>query len=137
MMKNKILLEVVTAQRMVFSEEVDEVTAPGVEGEFGVLPGHIPFITTLKIGEIMYRQGSAKRYMAVTWGYAEVLPDRVTILSESAQLADEIDIARAMAEKERAEAQLQKMAVADKDYWTVKASMDKAITEVVVYGKKT
>lgn len=136
-MKNKILLEVVTAQRMVFSEEVDEVTAPGVEGEFGVLPGHIPFITTLKIGEIMYRQGSAKRYMAVTWGYAEVLPDRVTILSESAQLADEIDIARAMAEKERAEAQLQKMAVADKDYWTVKASMDKAITEVVVYGKKT
>jgi F-type H+-transporting ATPase subunit epsilon len=137
MMKNKILLEVVTAQRMVLSEEVDEVTAPGVEGEFGVLPGHIPFITTLKIGEIMYRQGSAKRYMAVTWGYAEVLPDRVTILSESAQLADEIDIARAMAEKERAEAQLRKMAVADKDYWTVKASMDKAITEVVVYGKKT
>ncbi len=136
-MKNKILLEVVTAQRMVLSEEVDEVTAPGVEGEFGVLPGHIPFITTLKIGEIMYRQGSAKRYMAVTWGYAEVLPDRVTILSESAQLADEIDIARAMAEKERAEAQLRKMAVADKDYWTVKASMDKAITEVVVYGKKT
>jgi F-type H+-transporting ATPase subunit epsilon len=137
MMRDKILLEVVTAQRMVLSEEVDEVTAPGVEGEFGVLPGHIPFITTLKIGEIMYRQGSAKRYMAVTWGYAEVLPDRVTILSESAQLADEIDIARAMAEKEQAEAQLRKMAVADKDYWTVKASMDKAITEVVVFGKKT
>lgn len=135
-MKGKILLEVVTAQRMVFSEEVDEVTAPGVEGEFGVLPGHIPFITTLKIGEIMYRQGSVKRYMAVTRGFAEVLPDKVTILSESAQLADEIDIARAMAEKERAEAQLRRMGVADKDYWTVKGSLDKAITEVVVHGKK-
>lgn len=136
-MKGRILLEVVTAQRMVFSEEVDEVTAPGVEGEFGVLPGHIPFITTLKIGEIMYRQGAAKRYMAVTGGFAEVLADKVTILSESAQLADEIDIARAMAEKERAEAQLRKMGVADKDYWTVKGSLDKAITEVVVFGKKT
>ena len=136
-MKGKILLEVVTPQRMVFREEVDEVTAPGLEGEFGVLPGHIPFITTLKIGVIMYRQGSVKRYMAVIWGFAEVLPDKVTILSESAQLADEIDIARAMAQKERAEAELRKMGVADKDYWTVKASLDKAMTEVVVYGKKT
>ncbi len=122
---------------MVLSEEVDEVTAPGVEGEFGVLPGHIPFMTALKIGEIMYRQGSLKRYMAVTWGFAEVLPDKVTIMSETAQLADEIDIARAMAEKERAEAQLRRMGVADKDYWTVKGSLDKAITEVVVHGKKT
>jgi len=136
-MKGKILLEVATPERMVLSEEVDEVTAPGVEGEFGVLPGHIPFITTLKIGEIMYRQGSLKRYMAVTWGFAEVLQDKVTILSEAAQLADEIDIASAMAEKERAEAQLRKMGVADKDYWTVKGSLDKAITEVVVYGKKS
>lgn len=136
-MKGKILLEVVTPQRMVLSEEVDEVTAPGVEGEFGVLPGHIPFMTALKIGEIMYRQGSLKRYMAVTWGFAEVLPDKVTIMSETAQLADEIDIARAMAEKERAEAQLRRMGVADKDYWTVKGSLDKAITEVVVHGKKT
>ncbi|NIS71248.1 MAG: F0F1 ATP synthase subunit epsilon [Proteobacteria bacterium] len=136
-MKGKILFEVVTPQRMVLSEEVDEVTAPGVEGEFGVLPGHIPFMTALKIGEIMYRQGSLKRYMAVTWGFAEVLPDKVTIMSETAQLADEIDIARAMAEKERAEAQLRRMGVADKDYWTVKGSLDKAITEVVVHGKKT
>ncbi len=136
-MKGKILFEVVTPQRMVLSEQVDEVTAPGVEGEFGVLPGHIPFMTSLKIGEIMYRQGSLKRYMAVTWGFAEVLSDKVTILSETAQLADEIDIARAMAEKERAEAQLRRMGVADKDYWTVKASLDKAITEVVVFGKKS
>jgi F-type H+-transporting ATPase subunit epsilon len=119
MMKGKILLEVVTPQRMVLSEEVDEVTAPGVEGEFGVLPGHIPFITTLKIGEIMYRHGATKRYMAVTWGFAEILPDKVTILSETAQLAGEIDIAQAMAEKEKAEAQLRKMGVADKDYWSV------------------
>jgi F-type H+-transporting ATPase subunit epsilon len=136
-MKGKILLEVVTPQRMVFTQEVDEVAAPGVEGEFGVLPGHIPFITTLKIGEIMYRQGTARRYMAVTGGYAEVLTDKVTILCESAQLADEIDITRAMAEKEEAETQLQKMGVADKDYWTVKASLDKAMTEVVVFGKKS
>lgn len=136
-MSGKILLEVVTPQRLVFSEEVDEVTGPGVEGEFGVLPGHIPFITTLKIGVIMYRQGSVKRYMAVTWGYAEVLSDKIIILCESAQMADEIDIATAMAEKERAESQLRKMAVEDKDYWSVKASLDKAVTEVVVYGKKT
>ncbi|MBW2056387.1 MAG: F0F1 ATP synthase subunit epsilon [Deltaproteobacteria bacterium] len=136
-MKGKILFEVVSPQRLVVSEEVDEVTAPGVEGEFGVLPGHIPFITTLKIGEIMYRRGASRRYMAVTWGFAEVLPDKVTILCESAELADEIDIARAVAERERAEAQLRRMGVADKDYWKVKGSLDKAITEVVVYGKKT
>jgi F-type H+-transporting ATPase subunit epsilon len=136
-MEKKILLEVVTPQRMVLSEEVDEVTAPGVEGEFGVLPGHIPFITTLKIGEIMYRQGSTKRYMAITWGYAEVLQDKVTILTETAQLADEIDIARATAEKERAEAQLRKMGVEDKDYWMVKTALDKAIVEAIVYGKRS
>jgi len=135
-MEGRILLEVVTPQRLVFSEEVDEVTAPGVDGEFGVLPRHIPFIATLKIGAIMYRQGSVKRYIAITWGYAEVLSNKVIILCESAQLADEIDIAAAMAEKESAEAQLRKMAVGDKDYWSVKASLDKAITEVVVHGKK-
>jgi F-type H+-transporting ATPase subunit epsilon len=136
-MEGKILLEVVTPQRLVLSEEVDEVTAPAVEGEFGALPGHLPFIATLKIGEIMYRQGSVKRYMAITWGYAEVLPNKVTILCEAAQLADEIDIARATSEKEEAEAELRKMAVYDKEYWTVKASLDKAVTEVVVHGKKT
>ena len=136
-MKGKILLEVVTPQGLVLSAEVDEVTAPGLEGEFGALPGHIPFITTLKIGAIMYRQGSVKRYMAVTWGYAEVLAEKVTILCDSAQLADEIDLATAMAEKEKAEAELRRMGVDDKDYWTVKASLDKAITQVVVRGKKT
>ena len=102
--KGKILLEIVAPSRQVVrSEHVDEVIAPGSEGEFGVLPGHTPFLTTLKIGMLSYREGAEWHHLAVDWGYAEVGADRVIILAEGADRASEIDLAEAKQAKERAE----------------------------------
>jgi F-type H+-transporting ATPase subunit epsilon len=102
--KGKMLLEIVAPSRQVVrSERVDEVIAPGSEGEFGVLPGHTPFLTTLKIGMLSFREGSEWHHLAVDWGYAEVGPDRVAILAEGADRASEIDLPEARLMKERAE----------------------------------
>src|SRR5919204_502365 len=90
----RIQLEVVTPERRVLSTEVDELTAPGALGYFGVLPGHTPFLTTLGLGELGYRIGNEWEYLAITWGYAEVLPNQVTILTQTAEMAEEIDIER-------------------------------------------
>jgi F-type H+-transporting ATPase subunit epsilon len=102
--KGKMLLEIVAPSRQVVrSERVDEVIAPGSEGEFGVLPGHMSFLTTLKVGMLSYREGTQWHYLAVDWGYAEVVADHVTILAEGADRASDIDIAEARQAKERAE----------------------------------
>jgi F-type H+-transporting ATPase subunit epsilon len=100
----KITLEIVTPERSVVTAQVDELQLPGSEGYFGVLPGHTPMLTTLKIGEMWYRIGSEKRYLAIAFGFVEVLPERVTVLAQIAERADEIDVARAEAAKRRAEA---------------------------------
>jgi len=105
-MADKILLEIVTPEKKVLSEQVDIVVAPGEEGEFGVLPHHIPFLTKLKVGELRFRVGASARYVSVMGGYAEVLPDRVTILATAAEEATEIDVIRAKAARERAERRL-------------------------------
>lgn len=105
-MANKILLEVVTPVKKLLSEEVEIVMAPGEEGEFGVLPNHIPFLTKLKVGELRFRTGSATRYVAIMGGFAEVLPDQVTILATAAEEATDIDVVRAKAARERAEGRL-------------------------------
>lgn len=102
----KILLEVVTPDHLLFSKEVDQVTAPGSEGEFGVLPGHCHFLTTLRIGELNYRIGEQIEYMSILWGFAEVTPHKVTILAEVAEKAEDIDEERAQAAVEKAEARL-------------------------------
>ncbi len=135
-MSNKFLLEVVTPRRLVLSEEVDEVTAPGELGEFGVLKGHTPFFSTLGIGVVMFRQGENRRYVAVSWGFAEVLGDKVTILAEIAELDTEIDIDRARRKKEEAEAKLKTMSAEQKDYLKVKASLDKAMNRMMVAGRR-
>jgi len=135
-MAGKFLLEVVTPRRLVFSEEVEEITAPGKQGEFGVLPGHIPFLTTLGIGEIMYRKEEKKRYVAVSWGFVEVLGDKVMVLAETAELEEEIDVERAKKAKERATEKLKTMSADHKDYLKEKASLDKAMTRMVVAGRK-
>src|SRR5215471_199570 len=102
--KGKMLLEIVAPSRQVVrSERVDEVIAPGSEGEFGVLPGHTPFLTTLKVGMLSYREGAQWHHLAVDWGYAEVGPDRVVVLAEGADQASEIDLSEARQAKERAE----------------------------------
>ena len=106
-MAGKILLEVATPEKLLLSQEVDEVIAPGSEGEFGVLPGHTYFISTLKIGELRYRVADRTDYMSVLWGYAEVTPTRVTILAEIAEKAEDIDVERAQAAVEKAKKRLE------------------------------
>jgi F-type H+-transporting ATPase subunit epsilon len=96
------LLEIVTPQRPLLSEQVSEVVAPGTQGYFGVLPGHLPFVSNLTIGELTYRQGGHERHLAIMWGYAEVLSDRMIVLAEEAQRPEEIDVARAETARERA-----------------------------------
>ena len=96
-------LQIVSADRMLVNEQVDEVEIPGAEGYFGVLPGHTPLLAALHVGELWYRQGREVHYLHVAFGFAEVQPDRVTILAQIAERADEIDVARAEAAKRRAE----------------------------------
>lgn len=101
------LLEVVTPERLLLSQEVEEVIAPGVEGEFGVLPGHAHFLTILRVGELRYRTADVVHYMSVLWGYAEVTPTKVTVLAEVAEKAEDIDVDRAQAAVEAAERRLE------------------------------
>jgi F-type H+-transporting ATPase subunit epsilon len=102
----KLTLEIVTPDRALVREEVDEVVVPGSQGEFGVLPGHTPLLSTLKVGELWYRQGQEKHYMAIAFGFVEVLPDRVTVLAQVGERAQEIDVQRAERAKQRAEQRL-------------------------------
>jgi F-type H+-transporting ATPase subunit epsilon len=101
-----IQLTIVTPERQLVSEQVDELQIPGAEGYLGVLPGHAPLFTELKVGELSYRKGNAWTSLAVAWGFAEVLPDQVRVLAETAERAHEIDLERAMRAKERAEQRL-------------------------------
>ncbi|MBM4132654.1 MAG: F0F1 ATP synthase subunit epsilon [Nitrospira sp.] len=105
-MAGKLLLEVVTPEKLLLSQQVDEVIAPGAEGEFGVLPGHCHFLSTLSIGELRYRVGDQTNFMSVLWGYAEVTPTRVTVMAEIAEKAEDIDVERAAAKVAEAEARL-------------------------------
>ena len=102
----KLTLEIVTPDRALLREDVDEVVVPGTQGEFGVLPGHTPLLSTLRIGELWYRQGQEKHYLAIAFGFVEVLPDRVTVLAQVGERAQEIDVQRAERAKQRAEQRL-------------------------------
>ena len=104
----KLTLEIVTPDRSLVREEVDEVQVPGSEGYLGILPGHTPLLATLAVGELWYRKGTEKVYLAIAGGFLEVLPDRVTILAQTAELAQDIDIARAESAKRRAEERVTK-----------------------------
>src|SRR5690349_17639558 len=104
-------LQIVSAERALVNETVDEVQIPGAEGYLGILPGHTPLLTTLQVGVLWYRQGADKHYLSIAFGFAEVQPDRVTILAEVAERADEIDPGRAEMAKKRAEERLAKPTV--------------------------
>jgi len=104
---DNIQLEIVTPERLVVQDTVAEVQIPGKNGYMGILPGHAPLITELSVGEISYRVDGITHYLAVAWGFAEVLPTKVTILAENAERAEEIDIERAQRAKEAAEKMLQ------------------------------
>lgn len=101
-----IKLDVVTAERVVYSEDVDAVIAPGIEGQLGILPHHAPLMTTLQAGELLVKRGGQEDSLAISGGFLEVRPDRVIVLADSAERAEEIDISRAEAAKQRAEQRL-------------------------------
>ena len=125
------MLEIVTPERKVLSEMVDIVVAPGELGEFGVLPGHIPFLCKLKVGELRYRVGAASRHVAIMGGYAEVLNNQVTILAAAAEAAIEIDVIRAKAARERAERRIAE--VRDKlEFARAQAALQRAIARLKV-----
>ena len=107
----KIALEIVTPERSLIREDVDEIQVPGSEGYLGILPGHTPLLSTLAVGELWYRVGGQTHYLAIAGGFVEVLPDRVTILAHVAERATEIDVTRAEAAKKRAEERLASRAV--------------------------
>jgi len=130
----KILLEIVTPDRVVVSEEVDIVTAPGVEGEFGVLANHAPMIAAIKIGPLHYRVGDKEEWVAISGGFCEVSRNKITFLVEAAEKAYEIDVERALRAKERAEKRIQAyLARAEEvDYARARAALQRALTRLYV-----
>ncbi|MEF9476029.1 MAG: F0F1 ATP synthase subunit epsilon [Candidatus Mariimomonas ferrooxydans] len=133
-MENKLQLDIVTPYGLVFSEEVDEVVATGGPGEFGVLPGHIPFITTLKIGMLTYKKGAETGHFFVSWGFAEAGPDKVLILADSAERSEDIDIERAKEAKKRAEEKLRKAEKFDEARAT--SSVERSKARIHIAGMK-
>ena len=131
-----MLLELATPTRQLVSEEVDEVVAPGSEGYFGVLPGHAAFLATLASGEVVYRRGRDEVHLAVHGGFAEVTPERVIILAETAERPDEIDRARAERARQRAEQRMTGRdpdgAEGEIDYDDAVAAYQRALTRLLV-----
>ena len=135
-MADKIRLRVVTPSRLLLDEEVDEVTAPGALGEFGVLPNHIAFLSLLEPGEMSYKQGATKHYLAISGGYAEVLDNVMTILAPAAEFAAEIDTGRAQRAKERAEKRMTELNFEEKEYGTNEIALRRAQARLQVAGKE-
>src|ERR1700694_3653954 len=121
----RLQLQIVSADRRLVNETVDEVEIPGADGYFGVLPGHTPLLATLQVGELWYRQGQDKHYLAIAFGFAEVQPDRVTILAQIAETAAEIDVSRAEQAKRRAEERLARPTT-DMDFERARIAMMKS-----------
>jgi len=132
----KLLLEIVTPDRPLVRDEVDEVQVPGSEGYLGVLPGHTPLLATLKVGELWFRIGQEKQYLAIAGGFVEVLPDRVTVLAHIAERAHDIDVARAEAARKRAEERLARPPV-DFDIERARLALLKSLvrTQVASYAR--
>ena len=130
------LLQIVTAERMVFEGEVDIVNAPGSEGDLGLLPRHAPLMTTLRSGEIEVKQDKETYYFAVSGGFLEVRPDHVIILADSAERADEIDLARAQEAIERAKSNLADKTNMGIDAAAAEAALARALVRVKVAGKR-
>jgi F-type H+-transporting ATPase subunit epsilon len=128
-----IELEIVTPDKLLVREQVDEVEIPGVEGYFGVLPGHTPLLASLAVGEMWYRKGQEKTYLSLAFGFAEVLPDRVTILAQIAERAEDIDPNRAEEAKKRAEVRLQQ--AREVDYDRARAALQKAVVRLQVASR--
>ena len=129
-----LTLEIVTPASSVVSEQVDEVQIPGAEGSFGVLPGHTPLLATLQVGELWYRKGQDTSYAAVSFGFVEVLPDRVTILAQIAEAADQVDVTRAQTAEKRAKDRLARP-TQDMDIERARLAMSKAVVRLRVASR--
>ena len=129
-MGSGIRLELVTPQRLLVSEDVDEVILPGYYGEFGVLPEHTQVLAILSIGVLRYRKGEETKRVAVGGGFAEVIPERVVVLADVAEKAGEIDVDRARKAQERAEAALKDLSMDDASYPKIYAAFRRAIARM-------
>lgn len=128
----KLHLTIVTRDRKVLEAEVDEVVLPGAEGALGILPGHTPLLAVLRIGELMYRAEGRTRHLAISWGFAEVLADRVIVLAEGAFLPSEVD--RATAERERVEAEkaIAALAAHDEEFALAESRLEESIAKISI-----
>lgn len=127
-------LQIVTPDRLIVEERVDEVEIPGSDGYFGVLPGHTPLLAALAVGELWYRKAEEKFYLSIAFGFAEVLPDRVTILARLAERAEDIDVARAESAKKRAEERLSQPK-SDVDYERARVALMKSLMRLQVSAR--
>ena len=137
MLPENIELEVVTPQKHVLRDSVQSVEMPGKDGYLGILPGHAPLLTELGIGVLTYQKGAETRRLTVMNGYAEVLPDRVTVLAELSERAEEIDVARVTSARQRAEAELAKASSgsAEMDWQVASLALQRALVRLQVAGK--
>jgi len=134
-MAEKMKLEIVTPQSRVVDTYVDEVTASGAMGEFGVLPGHAPFLTSLEIGELCYKNDGVESCMALNWGYFEIKDDRIIVLVETAERSEDIDVERAITARDNAEATLKKLDPEDKKFREMELALQRALIRVQVAAK--
>ena len=132
---SSLKLDIVTAERVVYSEEVDMIVAPGAEGQLGILPHHAPLMTTLQAGELRVKRGGEEDSLAISGGFLEVRPDRVIVLADTAERAEEIDMARAEAAKQRAEQRLVDKHAPGLDEARVETSLRRAIARFTVVEK--
>jgi F-type H+-transporting ATPase subunit epsilon len=134
-MADTFQLEIVTPEKMVVRDVAEEMQIPGKDGYLGILPGHAPLITELAVGEITYRKENFTEHLAVAWGFAEVLPDKVTILAETAERAEEIDTRRAQEAKQRAESALASSNT-EEDFKRTAGDLKRADTRLEVAANK-
>ena len=134
-MSEELLLEIVTPEKLAFSGSIDEVTCPGSEGEFGVLRGHASLLSAIKFGELSYVKDGKRTSYAVNTGYAEVTGSKVTVLVETAERADQIDVERAKKAKETAEQKLAKFAKEDPEFERAKVALERAESRLKIAGQ--
>lgn len=135
-MAETIQVDIVTPEKVIYSEAADMVTAPGTLGEFGVLPGHAAFVTTLEVGEAVVKKGNTEYRMALSGGFAEVADDKCIILADTAEEAQDIDVARAEAAKEKATDRLRTLGPDDSQYQEAAAALRRAENRIRVAAKR-
>ncbi len=131
-----LLLEIVTPERLAYSEEVDSVVCPGVEGELGVLPHHAPLLTTLGLGELRIRRGGEEEFFAIAGGFLQVRPDKVVVMAETADMAAEIDVEKAEEARREAERALSEGFEEPADLARARASLQRALIRIRVAERR-